>query len=90
MGIRSIALLDRTGKFPFRYQSHHCEVCQRTLMSSFKKWLLDHRGLIRLLLLLFVGLNLFSAHRTFFVSLLLVLAKITVAVVLLMAVILIH
>jgi hypothetical protein len=59
-------------------------------MNSFKKWLQDHLGLIRLLLLLFVGLNLLSAHRMFYVSLLLVLAHIIVAVVLLLGVILIH
>jgi hypothetical protein len=54
------------------------------------KWPHDHIGLIRLVLLLFVGLNLFSAHRMFPVSLLLVLAHIIVAVVLLLGVILIH
>jgi hypothetical protein len=59
-------------------------------MNSFKEWLQDHPGLIRLLLLLFVGLNLLSAHRMFSVSLLLVLAHIIVAVVLLLGVILIH
>jgi hypothetical protein len=59
-------------------------------MDSFKKWLRDHFGLIRLVLLLFVGLNLVSAHRMFSVSLLLVLAHIIVAVVLLRGVILIH
>ena len=47
-------------------------------------------GLIRLVLLLFVGLNLFSAHRMFSVSLPLALAHIIVAVVLLLGVILIH
>jgi hypothetical protein len=46
--------------------------------------------LIRLVLLLFVGLNLISAHRMFSVSLLLVFAHIIVAVVLLLGVILIH
>jgi hypothetical protein len=46
--------------------------------------------LIRLVLLLFVGLNLFSAHRMFSVSLPLALAHIIVAVVLLLGVILIH
>jgi hypothetical protein len=46
--------------------------------------------LIRLVLLLFVDLNLISAHRMFSVSLLLVLAHIIVAVVLLLGVILIH
>jgi hypothetical protein len=55
-----------------------------------KKWLQDHLGLIRLVLLLFVGLNLISAHRMFSVALLLVLAHIIVAVVLLLGVILIH
>jgi len=59
-------------------------------MNSFKKRLQDHLGLIRLVLLLFVGLNLISAHRMFSVSLLLVLAHIIVAVVLLLGVILIH
>ena len=59
-------------------------------MTSLKKWLQDHLGLIRLVLLLFVGLNLFSAHRMFSVSLLLVLAHIIVAVALLLEVILIH
>ena len=59
-------------------------------MNSFKEWLQDHPGLIRLLLLLFVGLNLLSAHRMFSVSLLLVLAHIIVAVALLLEVILIH
>ena len=59
-------------------------------MNSFKKWLQDHLGLIRRVLLLFVGLNLFSAHRMFHVSPLLVLAHIIVAVVLLLGTILIH
>jgi hypothetical protein len=59
-------------------------------MNSFKKWLQDHLGLIRLALLLFVGLNLFSAHRMFSVSLLLALAHIHVAAVLLLGAILIH
>jgi hypothetical protein len=59
-------------------------------MNSFKKWLQDHTGLIRLVLLLFVGLNLFSARRMFFVSLLLALAHVIVAVVLLLGAILIH
>ena len=59
-------------------------------MNFFKKWLQDHLGLIRLLLLLFVGLNLISAHRMFSVSLLLVLAHIIVAVLLFLGVILIH
>jgi hypothetical protein len=39
-------------------------------MNSFKKWLQDHLGLMRIVLLLFVGLNLFSAYRMFSVSLL--------------------
>ena len=59
-------------------------------MNSFKKWLQDHLGLIRLVLLLFVGVNLLFAHRMFIVSLLLVLAHIIVAVVLLLGAILIH
>jgi len=59
-------------------------------MNSFKKWLQDHLGLIRLVLLLFVGLNLLSGHRMFSVSLLLALAHFIVAVVLLLVVILIH
>jgi len=59
-------------------------------MNSFMKWLQGHLGLIRLVLLLFVGLNLFFAHRMFSVSLLLVLTHIIVAVVLLLGVILIH
>ena len=59
-------------------------------MNSFKKWLQDHLGLIRLVLLLFVGLNLLSAHRMLSVSLLLVFAHIIVAVALLLEVILIH
>jgi hypothetical protein len=59
-------------------------------MNSFKKWLQDHLALIRLVLLLFVGLNLISARRMFSVSLLLVLAHIIVAVVLLLGAILIH
>ena len=59
-------------------------------MNSFMKWPHDHIGLIRLVLLLFVRLNLFSAHRMFPVSLLLVLAHIIVAVVLLLGVILIQ
>ena len=59
-------------------------------MSFFKNWLQDHPGLIRLVLLLFVGLNLYSAHWMFSVSLLLVLAHMIVAVVLLLGAILIH
>jgi hypothetical protein len=59
-------------------------------MNSFKKWLQDHLGLMRLALLLFVGLNLLSARRMFSVSLLLALAHIIVAVVLLLGGVLIH
>jgi hypothetical protein len=59
-------------------------------VNFFKKWLQDHAGLIRLVLLLFVGLNLFSAHRMFSISLLLALAHIAVAVVILLAAILFH
>jgi hypothetical protein len=59
-------------------------------MDLFKKWFQDHTGLIRLVLLLFVGLNLFSAYRMFSVSLLLALAHIIVAVGLLLAAIFIH
>jgi len=58
-------------------------------MNSFKKRLQDHLGLIRLVLLLFVALNLFS-HRMSSLSLLLALVHIIVAVVLLLGVILIH
>jgi hypothetical protein len=53
-------------------------------MNSFQKWLQDHLGLIRLALLLFVGLNLFSAHRMLSVSLLLALTHVVVAAVLLL------
>jgi len=59
-------------------------------MNSFKKLFQDDLGLVRLGLLPFVGLNLFSAHRVFRVSLLLALAHILVAVVLLLAAIVIH
>ena len=59
-------------------------------MNSFQKWLQDHLALIRLVLLLFVGLNLFSVRRMFLASLLLALAHIIVAVALLLAPILIH
>jgi hypothetical protein len=59
-------------------------------MNSFQKWLQDHTGLIRIVLFLFVGLNLFSARRMFSVSLLLALAHIIVAVVLLLGGVLIH
>jgi len=59
-------------------------------MNSLKKWLQDHTGLTRIVLLLLVGLNLFSAHRMFSVSLILVLAHILVAMVLLLEAILIH
>jgi hypothetical protein len=86
-----------TNRFPrlirqvsFACESHHLEVCQLTPMNPFKKWLQDHLGLMRIVLLLFVGLNLFSAHRMFSVSLLLALAHIVVAAVLLLAVIVIH
>jgi hypothetical protein len=59
-------------------------------MNSFMKWLQDHLGLVRLALLLLVGLNLFSPHRMFSVSLLLALAHIIVAVLLSLGAILIH
>jgi ABC-type multidrug transport system permease subunit len=59
-------------------------------MHFFKKWFQDRTGLIRLVLLLFVSLNLFFAHRMFSVSLLLALAHILVAVVLLLGAIFIH
>ena len=59
-------------------------------MTSFKKRIQDHLGLIRLLLVLFVGVNLLSAHRMRSVSLLLALAHILVAVVLSLGAILIH
>ena len=59
-------------------------------MNSFKKRLQDHLGLIRLALLLFVGLNLFSAHRMFSVSPLLTLTHIFVAAVLVLGGILLH
>jgi hypothetical protein len=59
-------------------------------MNSFHKWLQDHLWLIRLVLLLCVGLNLFSARRMFSVSLLLALTHIIVAVVLLLGGVLIH
>jgi hypothetical protein len=59
-------------------------------MNSFKKWLQDHLGLMRIVLLLFVSVNLVSAHRMFSVSLILVLAHILVAVALLLEAILIH
>ena len=58
-------------------------------MNTFKKWLQDRLGLIRLVLLLFVCLNLFSAHRIFSESLLLAFTHILVAVVLLLGAILI-
>jgi FtsH-binding integral membrane protein len=54
------------------------------------KWLHDHTGLIRIVLFLFVGLNLYSAYRIFSESPLLVLAHTFVAVVLLLGAILIH
>jgi hypothetical protein len=59
-------------------------------MNSFQKWLQDHLWLIRVVLLLFVGLNLFSAHRMFSVSLSLAIAHVIVAVVLLLGAILTH
>jgi hypothetical protein len=59
-------------------------------MNSLKDWLHDHLWLIRICLLLLVGLNLFSAHRMFNVSLLLALAHVIMAVVLLLGAILIH
>jgi hypothetical protein len=59
-------------------------------VNFFKKWAQNHPGLIRLVLLLFVGLNLFSAHQMFSVSLLLAVAHIIVAVVLLLGAILTH
>ena len=59
-------------------------------MNSFQKWLQDHHWLIRVVLLLFVGLNLFFAHRMFSVSLLLALAHIIVTLVLLLGAILIY
>lgn len=58
-------------------------------MNKFKKWLEDHPASIRLLLLLFVGLNLYSAHRISSESKLMVLAHLTMAVVLLLGAILI-
>jgi hypothetical protein len=59
-------------------------------MNSLQKWLQDHPGLIRFALFLCVGLNLFSAHRMFSVSLILVLAHIFVVIVLLLVAIFIH
>ena len=59
-------------------------------MNTFKKWLQDRLGLIRLVLLLFVVLNLYSAHRIFCESPILVLAHVIMAVVLLLGAILIH
>lgn len=59
-------------------------------MNKFKKWLEDHPALIRTVLLLFVGLNLYSAHRISSVSTLMALAHLTMAVVLLLGTILIH
>ena len=59
-------------------------------MNSLKEWLQDHLGLTRMLLLLFVGLNLFSVHQVFSISLILVLAHIFVAVSLLLGAILIR
>jgi len=74
----------------FSYRSRYLEVRQRTSVNFFQKWLQDHTGLIRLVLLLFVGLNLFSAHRMFSVSLSLALAHVLVAAVLLLGAILIR
>jgi hypothetical protein len=59
-------------------------------MNSFKKWLQDHLWLIRIVLFLFVGLNLYSAYRMFSESPLLVLAHTFVVVVLLLGAILNH
>jgi hypothetical protein len=59
-------------------------------MNTFKKWLQDRLGLIRLVLLLFVVLNLFSAHRIFSESPALVLAHVIMAVVLLLGAIFIY
>jgi hypothetical protein len=59
-------------------------------MNTFKKWLQDHLGLIRLVLLLFVVLNLFSACRIFCESPVLVLAHVVMAVVLLLGAIFIY
>ena len=57
-------------------------------MNSFKDWFQDPVGLTRRILLLFAGLNLYSAYRMLFESLLLVLAHVVVAVVLLLGVVL--
>jgi len=59
-------------------------------MNSFRKWFQDHLGLTRMVLLLFVGLNLFSAYRIFCESPVLVLAHVIMAVVLLLAAIFVH
>jgi hypothetical protein len=59
-------------------------------MHFFKKWFQDRTGLIRPVILLFVGLNLFSARRMFSASLLLALAHILVAVVSLLGAVLIY
>jgi len=59
-------------------------------MNFFKKWLQDHLLLFRLTLLLFVGLNLYSAYRMFSESPLLVVGHAIMAVVLLLGAILIH
>jgi hypothetical protein len=59
-------------------------------MNKFKKWLEHHPGSIRLVLLLFVGLNLYSARRISSVSSLMALAHLTMAVVILLGAILIH
>ena len=72
------------------HQSRYLEARQRTPMNSFHKWLQDHTRLVRLVLLLFVVLNLFSAYRMFSESLPLAYAHILVAAVLLLGAILIH
>jgi len=59
-------------------------------VNSFQKRLQDHLGSNRFALLLFVGLNIFSARRMFSISLLLALAHTIAAVVLLLGAILIH
>jgi hypothetical protein len=59
-------------------------------MHKFKKWLEAHPGLIRLVLLLFVALNLYSAHRISSVSTLMAFSHLTMAAALLLSAILIH
>ena len=59
-------------------------------MNSFNKCLQDHPGSIRLVVLLFVGINLYSAHRMFSASPLMTFAHVVAAVVLLQAAILVH